>query len=379
MPAEMSRAARCSIAAIASLLAFACAKDPDYKHTSGTAGSGAGGSGGSSGGAGGAPPPVDSGLPTSFKWTSPGPLISAKQDATHPIVSLKDPSVVFVDGRWHVFATTASTDTTWSIVYLTFTDWAQANAAPLFYLDNNPPGLRGYHAAPQVFYFAPQSKWYLVFQSGQPQYSTNDDITKPAAWTRPVDFFPGGEPPGVTANKGAGGWLDFFVICDDVNCHLFFTDDDGEMFRSQTKLTDFPAGFGDAVVAIQGVKETVFEGGMTYHIKGKDAYLTLVEAFGPSGNRFFRSFVSSSLDGVWTPLAADWTNPFAGKTNVTFTAGTAWTADISHGELIRNGYDQKLEIDPTNLQLLYQGADPATTSLEYSQIPWKISLLTQVP
>jgi hypothetical protein len=103
----------------------------------------------------------------------------------------------------------------------------------------------------------------------------------------------------VTANKGAGGWLDFFVICDDVNCHLFFTDDDGEMFRSQTKLTDFPAGFGDAVVAIQGVKETVFEGGMTYHIKGKDAYLTLVEAFGPSGNRFFRSFVSSSLDGVW--------------------------------------------------------------------------------
>jgi len=123
----------------------------------------------------------------------------------------------------------------------------------------------------------------------------------------------------------------------------------------------------------------VFEGGMTYHIKGKDAYLTLVEAFGPSGNRFYRSYVSSSLDGVWAPLAADWANPFAGKTNVTFTGGSAWTADISHGELIRNGYDQKLEIDPANLQLLYQGADPATTSVEYSQIPWKISLLTQTP
>jgi len=341
--------------------AAACAKDPNYGPTTG---------------AGGAPP-IDTGLPTSFKWTSPGPLITAKQDATHPIVSVKDPSVVFVDGQWHVFATTADTAGSWSIVYLTFTDWAQADAAPLYYLDNTPPGLGGYHAAPQVFYFAPQSKWYLVFQSGQPQYSTNDDITKPEAWSRPVDFFPGGEPPGVTANKGNGFWLDFFVICDDANCHLFFSDDDGELFRSQTKIGDFPNGFGDAVVAIQGVKETVFEGGMTYHLKGKDAYLTLVEAFGPSGNRFYRSFVSPTLDGVWTPLAADWTNPFASKMNVTFSGG-AWTGDISHGELIRDGHDQRLEIDPNNLQFLYQGADPTTTSLDYSQIPWKLSLLTQV-
>ena len=236
---------------------------------------------------------MDSGLPSSFRWTSTGPLITAKQDATHPIVSVKDPSVVFVDGRWHVFATTANTAGSWSIVYLTFTDWSQADAAPLYYLDNSPPGLRGYHAAPQVFYFAPQSKWYLIFQSGQPQYSTNDDISKPEAWTQPVNFY-ASEPPGVTANKGDGGWLDFFVICDDVNCHLFFTDDDGELFRSQTALGDFPGGFGDATVAIQGVKETVFEGSMTYRLKGKDAYLTLVEAFGPTGNRFFRSFVSST-------------------------------------------------------------------------------------
>jgi hypothetical protein len=343
------------------LAALACAKDPDRGPVIGTGGA----------------PAIDSGLPQSFRWTSTGPLITAKQDATHPIVSVKDPSVVFVDGRWHVFATTANTGGNWSVVYLSFTDWAQADAAPLFYLDNNPPGLGGYHAAPQVFYFAPQAKWYLVFQSGQPQYSTNDDISKPEAWTRPVDFFPGGEPPGVTANKGDGFWLDFFVICDDANCHLFFSDDDGELFRSQTKLADFPGGFGDATVAIQGVKETVFEGGMTYHLKGKDAYLTLVEAFGPTGNRFYRSLVAPALDGVWTPLAADWLNPFASKMNVTFPGGAAWTNDISHGELIRDGHDQKLEIDPANLQFLYQGADPAQTGIEYSQIPWKIGLLTQ--
>jgi len=343
------------------LAAFDCAKDPNYGSTTGTGGA----------------PPIDVGLPTSFKWTSSAPLITAKQDMTHPIVSVKDPSVVFVDGRWHVFATTANTAGNWSIVYVTFTDWAQADAAPLYYLDNNPPGLTGYHAAPQVFYFAPQQKWYLIFQSGQPQYSTNDDVGAPAAWTQPKNFF-ASDPPGYTAAKGIdGNWLDFFCICDDTNCHLFFADDAGELFRSQAKVADFPDGFGDAVVAIQGTKETVFEGDMIYRVKGKDAYLAAVEAFGPTGNRFFRTYVSPTLDGVWTPLAADWTNPFAGKMNVTFANGAAWTADISHGELIRSGYDQTLEIDPTNLQLLYQGADPATTSQDYSQIPWKIGLLTQ--
>ena len=207
----------------------------------------------------------------------------------------------------------------------------------------------------------------------------NDDITKPEGWSQPVNFF-ATEPPGYLAGRSAGGgWLDFFCICDDADCHLFFADDAGELFRSQTKLGDFPNGFGDAVVAIQGVKETVFEGDMVYRLKGKDAYLAVVEAFGPTGNRYFRSFVSPTLDGVWTPLAADWSDPFAGKPNVTFGDGNAWTNDISHGELIRAGYDQKLEIDPANLQLLYQGADPATTSLDYTQIPWKLSLLTQTP
>jgi endo-1,4-beta-xylanase len=354
------------------LAAATCAKDPGYGAATGSGGTGATGTGGA------APPAVDSGLPSSFRWSSTAPLIAAKQDPTHPIVSVKDPSVVFLDGRWHVFATTANTMGSWSIVYLSFPDWAEAAAAPLFYLDNNPPNLRGYHAAPQVLYFAPQSKWYLIFQSGHPQYSTNDDVGKPEAWTQPQNFFTS-DPPGYTANRGNGFWLDFFVICDDDHCFLFFTDDHGELFRSRTTVAEFPKGFGDAAVAIQGVKETVFEGSAHYRIKGKGAYLTIVEAFGPTGNRFFRSFVSATLDGVWTPLAADWSNPFAGKTNVTFADGVAWTSDISHGELIRDGYDQKLEIDPNNLRFLYQGADPATTSGEYSQIPWKLALLTSQP
>jgi len=64
---------------------------------------------------------------------------------------------------------------------------------------------------------------------------------------------------------------------------------------------------------------------------------------------------------------------------VTF-EGTAWTHDISHGEMVRAGYDEKLEIEPCNLQFLYQGADPlAETGGDYNKIPWHLGLITQLP
>ena len=40
------------------------------------------------------------GLPASFLWTSSGPIIVPKSDATHDLVAVKDPTVVyFGDGR----------------------------------------------------------------------------------------------------------------------------------------------------------------------------------------------------------------------------------------------------------------------------------------
>jgi hypothetical protein len=47
-------------------------------------------------------------LPPNFQWSSSGVLISPKPDATHHIVSIKDPSVVRYN-RWIVYATTANT------------------------------------------------------------------------------------------------------------------------------------------------------------------------------------------------------------------------------------------------------------------------------
>ena len=87
----------------------------------------------------------------------------------------------------------------------TFPDWDHTADATFYYLDQTP-ALRGYHAAPQVFYFAPQKKWYLVYQSGPPQYSTNDDIENPTGWTAPQNFY-ASEPATVTrprARRAAG-------------------------------------------------------------------------------------------------------------------------------------------------------------------------------
>jgi hypothetical protein len=69
--------------------------------------------------------------------------------------------------------------------------------------------------------------------------------------------------------------------------------------------------------------------------------------------------------------------PFASSANVTFVEQPAWSQDISHGEMIRDGQDQSLTIDACHLQYLYQGLDPATTSLPYNSLPWRLSLLTK--
>jgi hypothetical protein len=310
---------------------------------------------------------------TPLQWRSTDALIKPVSDATHEIVSVKDPTIVRYNDRWHVYATVYSTSAkTWSMVYLNFKDWSEAPNAKLHYIDQNP-NLRGYHCAPQVFYFRPHQKWYLIFQSQQPQYTTTDDLSKPESWPKPVDFFQG-KPSGAPAL-----WIDYWVICDDTHAYLFFTGDDGHMYRSQTKIADFPKGMSNPQIVIQGTRNDVFEGSMTYKIKGTGLYLTLVEAIGP-GARYYRAWTANRLDGQWTPLAeADkFQKPFAGINNVTFEEGVKpWTRDISHGELIRDGYDETMTIDPHNLQLLYQGREPVDGA-PYELLPYRLGLLKSV-
>jgi endo-1,4-beta-xylanase len=313
-------------------------------------------------------------LPSSFHWSDQGPLVNAKPASGHSIVSVKDPSIVRYNGQWLVYATTADTSGAWSIEYTHFADFSQAASAPQYYLSDNPNLGTRYMAAPQLFYFAPKNKWYLVFQQGPPAFSTADDPTRPDTWSTPTNFF-ASDPP-VVVQQGHG-WLDFFVICDTANCYLFGADDAGDIFRAQTTLANFPNGFGNTVVALHDGAGTVFEGAAVYKVKGSNTYLMLVEGFNSAGRRIYRAWTASSLTGSWTPYATSDTSPFAGSVNTTFTTAP-WTNDVSHAELIRTGYDQNLEIDPCHLQLFYQGLDPASDDgRPYSQLPWKLGLLTQ--
>jgi endo-1,4-beta-xylanase len=316
-------------------------------------------------------------LPPTLSWTTPSsPLFAPPSDATHDLVAIKDPTVVRHDGRYHVYASSVSTAGAYNMVYTSFTDFSEAPSASFYHMDQTP-GFATYVAAPELFYFRPQKKWYLVYQSGPPMYSTADDPGDPTTWTRPAPFF--ATTPAIITQNG-GGWLDFWVICDDVSCHLFFSNNQGLYYHTKTSIDAFPSGFSEPVVVLSDANAgRVFEGSNVYRMKGTNQYLALIEAFDQtsSGRRYYRSWIADSLDGPWLPWQASGSYPFASARNVTFD-GTPWTNDISHGEMVRASYDETLTVDLCDAQYLFQGADPtADNGGDYNKIPWHLGLLTR--
>lgn len=158
----------------------------------------------------------------------------------------------------------------------------------------------------------------------------------------------------------------------DKNCHLF-SRDDGKLYRSKVGIDQFPNFNGYDTVMSAPSAGLLFEASNVYKVDGTNKYLLMVEAFDNSP-RFFRSWTSESLDGPWTPLADTKQNPFAGPANVQFD-GNDWSDDVSHGELIRSGHDEKLTINACNLQFLYQGRNP-NINVDYGLLPYRLGLLT---
>jgi hypothetical protein len=264
--------------------------------------------------------------------------------------------VVFYNNLYHVFATVFDTSrNAWSAVYLNFSGFAKASEATQVSLANKPVGDA---VAPEVFYFRPHNKWYLIYQWGA-KYSTSTDIANPDSWATPKPLLSGGPANGI----------DYWVICDDTHCHLFFSGDDGKLYRSKVTIANFPNFVGYEVVMTDEVGK-LFEASNIYKVEGANKYLLMVEAYGP---RYFRSWTATSLDGPWAPLAEKQSAPFAGAANVTF-EGLKWSEDVSHGEMIRSGYDERLTINACNMQYLYQGVDPASKA-PYPELPYRIGLL----
>ncbi len=305
-----------------------------------------------------------------FRWRYGPAVLEGRGVEGVEFISVKDPSIVRYGDRWHLFCTVRGPTRSHAIVYLSFGDFGEANQAERHILSCHP----GYFCAPQVFYFTPGKKWYLVCQAadeawGEPAYrpafSTTTDIGNPNSWARLQPMFDG-QPEGVQA------WLDFWVICDEAKAHLFFTSLDGKMWRAETPLAEFPKGWSTPRICLTA---DIFEASHTYRLKGQDKYLTLVEAQNGHGWRYYKAYVADRLDGAWQPLAAEKDNAFASMLNVTPRANR-WTDVVSHIELLRSGCDERLEADSANLRFVFQGVlDKDRQGKAYGEIPWKLGVM----
>lgn len=303
-----------------------------------------------------------------FAWEASPPLIAPSKSSDDHFYSVKDPSVVFHGKQWHLFATVRGTQRSHQIEYLTLRDWNGSPVTSRHFLQIT----NGYYCAPQAFFFSPHRKWYLIYQTSdtnrpvalQPAFSTNADIADWKAWSPPRLLYDR-HPANIR------GWIDFWVICDRARAHLFFTSNNGLLWRAETPLEKFPFGWTEPVIVL---KDDIFEASHTYKLRGSDQFLTLVEAE-KQGRRSYKAYLADRLDGTWKPLSAGGDPDFASRENVRFSAAP-WADSISHGELLRTGIDEKLEIDPSDLRFVFQGAlDSEMKGKKYGEIPWRLGIL----
>ena len=143
------------------------------------------------------------------------------------------------------------------------------------------------------------------------------------------------------------------------------------MWRRETKLADFPvrlvgAATGAAGRHLRGLAHLQAE-------RGSDKYLTIVEAQG-DGRRYYKAYLADRLEGPWRGLAD--IEPSRSPAWPTCSRTTEWTTNISHGELLRTGVDETMEVDPASLRFLFQGASDAEyRGNPYGKIPWRLGIL----
>ena len=306
------------------------------------------------------------------RWEYSAPLIAPENRRRDRSRAQKDPTLVFHDGKWHVFMTVKLPGRS-AIEYCSFEKWKDADRSRRTILKVSKSN---YYCAAQVFYFAPHKRWYLVYQMGVPgakkmwvAYSTTSNIADPASWTPARPILDGG-----AKDPRKVGGLDYWIICDERRAYLFLTSLNGKMWRLWTKLEDFPKGFGDCQLALQA---KIFEASHTYRLKGMNKYLTVIEE---NGRRYYKAYLADRLDGKWTPIADTAERPFAGWKNIRPAQGVKpWTDNISHGELVRDGIDQTLTVDPANLKFIFQGMfDKDKSGKGYGQFQWRIGMLRPV-
>lgn len=278
-----------------------------------------------------------------MSWRSEVQVLLPGPAGAFDSTAVKDPSIVFAEGRWHLFYT-ARGNGKYSLGYVSGPRLETLQAEPRTQLSRLSAPV---YAAPQVFFFRLRKEWFLIYQISasnyQPMYSTTKTIGDPSSWSAPRKL--------VTKVEGAK-WIDFWVICDEKNAYLFYTRDHNEVIARQTPLASFPEGFGEAKTVFQGVHEAVH----IYRERGQRTYVMLFEQREPDLSRRYSRAESGNLPGPWH------------LTDRTF-------ARASHGELIREGSDERLQADFNHPRFLIQELPAGSNLLDYPELPWRLKLI----
>ena len=266
----------------------------------------------------------------------------------------KDPTIVRYNGQWLVYYTGANQSGGWQMCFTSASTIAGLKTAKRTYMSKIG---EEYFCAPEIFYFEPQKLWYLVYQDGThgAAYSTSTNPADPNSWQGPKSF-------GISGNMG---W-DYYIICDDQYAYMYNTPSDGSgnLYVRKTTLANFPKGWSAPTVSIKNT----FEGAEVYKSLADGQYYLLIEDM--KDGRYYELWTSTSAGGPWTQVAEKW----AWRGNLTKYNADKWTTNVSHGELIRAGYDQKLEINDINkVDFLIQGT--TNMNAEYQKIIWDLGLI----
>jgi arabinoxylan arabinofuranohydrolase len=286
-------------------------------------------------------------------WYVDDPVIFHGQAKPYDYYGAKDPTVVYYGGKYHVFYTGANQSGGWQMLYTSASTISGLKNARRTFMSSIG---ESYFCAPQVFYYEPKGLWYLVYQDGThgAAYATTTNIADPGSWSGPKSF-------GISGNMG---W-DYYIVCDNSYAYMYNSPSDGSgnVYVRKTSLANFPRGWSAPTVAIKNS----FEGAHVYKSLADGKYYLIIED--QKDGRYYELWTSTGAGGPWTQVAEKW----AWRGNLSYN-GSRWTTNVSHGEFIRAGYNQKMEINDINkVDFLIQGS--TNLNLPYQKIIWDLGII----
>jgi hypothetical protein len=333
------------------------------------------------------------------KWYLKGSVFTARSNEKFDNVAVKDPSIVYFNKKYHLFYTAKGTNST--NVHKFSTGCAYVNASTIEELNQSErysiDSLAGRPViAPQIFYFEPHKRWYLIAHTPvlernlsvlKPIYLTNKNIDDISGWSAAKEI--------ETGKSDDSFWIDFWIICDDEAAYLFYSDQKGSVFRLKCGLKDFPDGFSisepELALCENHLNEEkswkMFEAIHIYYVKKEKKYMALLEGAYQhpvrkndvdARNRFIFGMTADSLDGIWTRVEKNNNEFLAEAKNLLVQDGRnqKYTL-VSHPELIRSGYNQKLEIKDYKLAMIFQSIDGSDIpdNYNYNELPLELVMM----